>query len=152
MRKSIKERFDSFVYPEPNTGCWLWGGNTVNGGYGQFKVDGHPYLSHRISYKIHIGEIVGNLNVCHKCDIPSCVNPDHLFLGTQLENMIDRSNKLRQARGNSIGVSKLTNSMVGEIKQLLAMGLLHKAVAKKFGVTRSVITKIKNGKIWQHLG
>jgi hypothetical protein len=90
---------DDRIIPEPNTGCWLWLG-AINGrsGYGSAK---HPALrknvsAHRISYEIHFGRAPEELGVLHRCDQPSCVNPDHLFLGTQQDNITDM---LRKQRG-----------------------------------------------------
>lgn len=110
MRKEdYKIRFERSYYPEPNTGCWIWGMSVRTGrrgGYGQIKVGKKMVSAHRISYLIHKGEIPKDLQVLHSCDVRSCVNPDHLFLGTQQENMDDMINKGRAKR---IGREKLPN-------------------------------------------
>lgn len=96
MRKmEIKERFEKFYIPEPNTGCWLWVGS-YRGKYGQIKIKRNGISSHRISYMLHKGEIASGLCVCHKCATPACVNPDHLFLGTYSENILDSYKKGRK--------------------------------------------------------
>lgn len=82
-------RFMNKVYPEPNTGCWLWGGGLTNGGYGRFKFEGRTQLAHRISYRFYNGGLCDERQVCHSCDTPSCVNPDHLFSCNQKENISD---------------------------------------------------------------
>lgn len=107
---TLRERFDALWMPEPNTGCWLWIGRQPYGRYGYFSVRGNEMqggvsvtrykdrLAHRLAYELHRGPIPDGMYVCHTCDVPECVNPDHMFLGTQFENMRDCSKKGRDAR------------------------------------------------------
>lgn len=88
------QNFYKYVYPEPNTGCWLWSGYTMPRGYGHFSIGAKSHLAHRISY-LYFHNSPGDLEVCHKCDNPYCVNPDHLFLGTRLDNVRDMLTKNR---------------------------------------------------------
>jgi hypothetical protein len=91
--------------PEPNSGCWLWM-RAVNGkGYGSCQFNGKVQLAHRVAYLLALGDPAG-LVVCHRCDVPSCVNPDHLFLGTVGDNNRDRDRKGR-ASGGRVGRSDL---------------------------------------------
>lgn len=87
--------------PIPEAGCWLWLGGVDSKGYGKAPRHTNQGL-HRVFYAYHVGEIPPGLCVCHKCDTPRCVNPDHLFLGTQLENAIDKERKGRGRWGKSI--------------------------------------------------
>lgn len=85
------QRFMDKAIPEPNSGCWLWLGAVCKGnaGYGQMRWKGKTQSAHCVSFEIHKGEIPYGLDVCHTCDVPCCVNPEHLFSGTRSENMID---------------------------------------------------------------
>lgn len=86
-------------------GCWEWQGHTTGRGYGSLRIDKHPVKTHRLSWFIHFGQ-PGDKLVCHTCDNPRCVRPDHLFLGTHPDNMGDMARKGRAARGESNGASR----------------------------------------------
>lgn len=96
---AIRER----SVPEPNTGCWLWLGVLSPRGYGKLKSRGHSMAAHRASYISFRGPIPGGLCVLHRCDNPPCVNPDHLWLGTNADNSADMVAKGRSARGERHG-------------------------------------------------
>jgi hypothetical protein len=100
------ERFWSFVARKGDDDCWLWqkvpSGNGYGTGYGQFRVGGKLVGAHRVSYLIAHGELP-QLNVCHSCDTPLCMNPSHLFVGTQAKNIADMTTKERQAKGDKNG-------------------------------------------------
>jgi len=96
--KSVNERFLNKISIEPNSGCWLWTAAVDPNGYGNFHVNVHEGLkkAHRVSWDLFRGSIPEDTCVCHHCDNPPCVNPEHLFLGTTKDNMGDMSRKGRQ--------------------------------------------------------
>ncbi len=100
-RPTERERFTRLYRPDTSSGCWLWAGTKLPQGYGLFRTgsirDGTRRYerAHRASWRLHRGEIPESLQVCHACDTPSCVNPDHLFLGTARENTLDMVRKGR---------------------------------------------------------
>lgn len=96
----LLERVERFAVPEPNTGCWLWIGAVDPHGYGVLSVRNKIRFAHRASWEAHRGIIPSGMVVMHKCDNPPCVNPAHLAVGTQDENMADMARKGRVRRGS----------------------------------------------------
>jgi hypothetical protein len=149
------ERFMELVFPEPNTGCWLWAGRHDSKGYGR----GHflkrtMQLAHRFSYYSYKGEIGLNMYVLHSCDNPACVNPDHLYLGDQKQNNIDRDSRGRQKtkRGSEHKLAKLNEQQVLEIRRLHnPKEYPSRKLSKMFGVSQRKIMDILQGKSWNHL-
>ena len=135
--------------------CWLWMATKDKDGYGQFQVDGKARRAHRVSalWAGIISDISDGSVVCHSCDNPSCVNPDHLWRGTRAQNNADRSKKGRDARqkGSAHGMSKLTEQDVRYIKIFLAAGAKQRVIARNFGVSRSAIATINAGKTWSQV-
>jgi hypothetical protein len=134
-------------------GCWIWKRSKNNKGYGHPGFKGKPILAHRLSYLTFIGEIPNNLFVLHTCDNPTCVNPKHLFLGTQEDNMKDMVNKNRQS-------SKVNKKEVNEIRTLYSVELAERAkgkgiqltqkeLGKRFRVSGRQISDIINNKTWR---
>src|SRR3990167_7548460 len=106
--KSLLERFEKKYIPVPESGCWLWTGSTFFGGYGQIWDSERKVKegAHRVSWKLHKGPILDGFYVLHRCDVPCCVNPDHLFLGTLTDNQNDCVRKGRHVPGMNSTLTK----------------------------------------------
>lgn len=140
---------------ESEGGCWLWqGAKAAVSGYGRITVgsrsDGtrRNVSTHRYSYEQYRGEIPDGMFVCHHCDNPSCVNPDHLFLGTPSDNMADKVTKGRQAKEEWHGMAKLNWRDVHDIRGRLREGARQVDLSKQFGVSQSQISAVKRGISW----
>lgn len=133
------------------TGCWNWTGSRSNGRYGKFSVNNRTISTHRASYEAHRGPIPAGMLVCHRCDNPVCINPDHLFLGTDAENMADKMKKGRHRtpRGADVVTSRLTEADVIAIRS--ATGSKQSEIAREYGVDASLISLIRSNKRWAHL-
>ncbi len=146
--RTTEERLFDFVAKLPvYGGCWYWRGSFNNKGYGQFKVDGKMLLAHRVSYELANGPIPDGRIIRHSCHNPACVNPAHLQVGTQQDNMDDKVRAGRQATlsGEANGRSKLTDSAVREIRDLHAAGRFNqRELGELYGVHRSHISNIMN--------
>ena len=131
-------------------GCWLWAGSRNKNGYGVFWIAGKRVSAHRHSYELAKGPIPEGKHVLHKCDNPPCVLFEHLFLGTNADNVVARDRKRRQAVGENNGRAVLTAALVAEIRALYATGeYTQKELGDKFGVSQPRISYIVNYKSWQ---
>jgi DNA invertase Pin-like site-specific DNA recombinase len=150
--KTLKQRFWQKVVIISEDGCWEWTGSRNKDGYGQIWVNGKNKRTNRVAWELHFGEIPEGLCVCHHCDNPACVRPDHLFLGTQKDNAQDMVKKGRSAFGEKMGNSKLNETQVKEIRELYNSGLFtYKELGNKFGISISNIRDITNKKIWSQV-
>ena len=149
---TFEERFWAKV--KKTTNCWEWTGALFGNGYGHLQANHKNSLAHKISWEIHNGEIPKGLLVLHKCDNKKCIRPDHLFLGTHVDNMQDMLRKERgnKPKGEKIGISKLTGSQIRTIKTLKKNGnLSQQKIAEVFNVAQSTISHIVNGRTWKHI-
>lgn len=149
-RMSGPQRFWSKVVVAD--GCWYWTASVNSAGYGRISWQGVPKLAHRVSWELHYGAIPSGLLVCHHCDNPPCVNPEHLFLGTKLDNSIDMVAKGRspKACGEKSGMAKLTASQVADIRRLVRSGETQVFVASIYGVHPAHVSRLVNRKRWAH--
>jgi hypothetical protein len=132
---------------EKSNGCWIWKSFCDRSGYGQIKIDGVVQYAPRVAYKLLHGSIPKETPfVLHRCDNPSCVNPSHLFLGTQKDNMLDAVSKGRNSHGENHHFTKLKDVQVSEIKILFSIGISQSDLACRFGVRQCHISRIVNGK------
>ncbi len=130
---------------EKSDSCWRWTGYLTKG-YGRIRVDNQHIRAHRLSYQIHFGEIPAGLHVLHHCDNPACVNPDHLYVGTDKDNARDRVVRGRQPRhfGEANPHAKLTAVDVAAIR---AGGNVAN-MAKRYGVSPSTVYMARRGSNW----
>lgn len=151
---AIEPRFWAKVERNNPDECWLWLGSKTSKGYGSVSYDGKIARSHRVSYIMAFGEIADELHVLHRCDNPSCVNPSHLFLGTNADNVADRETKGRRKppTGELNGRAVLSEDQVIELRKLSALGEhSQKQLAKKFNISTSTCGNILSGRRWKHL-
>lgn len=163
-----RARFDAKWIPEPNTGCHLWIGCTAKTGarYGKVKIRKRGVLAHRLAWILAHGPIPDGMNVLHRCDTPQCVNVDHAFVGTQLDNVRDMMSKGRggwlsgsehrerrrpegYARGEANGSSRLTSESVIEIRALHVKGVSGRSIATQLRVDKTTIQKVLRGISWK---
>lgn len=152
--RPLGPRLEAWSVPEPNSGCFLWLGGLSGDGYGKSWYRGKGIRAHRLAWIAAKGSVPPETQVLHKCDTPLCVNPEHLFLGTHLDNMRDASKKGRlhgkppRKIGEAHPAAKLTEQQVLEIR---ASGIGCRIAARMYGVTSDHILHIRSGRKWRHL-
>lgn len=154
-KQPIEKRFWSKVDVRSDDECWLWTGVKADFGYGHLKREVGFWKAHRLSWTLHYGPIPDGLCVCHKCDNPPCVNPKHLFLGTQADNSRDMWRKGRakvkggfshiNAKGEHNGRAKIKDCQVQEIRNLYKSGKSQQSIANLYGVGQTQISRIVRG-------
>lgn len=151
--KTVEERFwEKVSNHETSHGCLEWQASCFTSGYGQFSHKDRNVRAHRFAYELEHGPIPEGMHVLHHCDNPKCVNVDHLFLGTNADNMQDKVKKGRQHRpqGELCGMSKLTESEVLEIREMAGEFVLAD-IAEAYGIARSQVSQIHTRKRWAHV-
>lgn len=148
--KSLEERFWEKVDIRSDDDCWEWKASKTKKGYGSFGFLIGTEYAHRVSWILCYGEIPDGLFVCHKCDNRSCVNPNHLFLGTAKDNSEDMVNKGRSIVNERNPMSKLKETDVKNIRDLLSVGKFsQRKIAKMFGVSSATVSFIGSGLTWK---
>lgn len=147
------ERLLSKVEFIPECGCWIWTCGYSSTGYGSFWLGGRSIGAHRASWVLHGKDIGEGEVLCHKCDTPGCVNPDHLFVGSQKDNILDMHAKGRQHSnaGSRHGLHKVTEADVRQIRKRGRAGESIHSIARDFPITASTIRGILSGKEWRHV-
>lgn len=147
----IEERFWNKVRKTDD--CWFWTGSKSDRGYGKIYWNGKTVRANRVSWELHFGPIPEDQDVLHKCDNPACVRPDHLFLGTHLQNMQDRDRKKRRKppQGEKHGCAKLTKEKIIEIRALGKLKIKQRDIGKQFGITQATVWRILHRKLWTHV-
>ena len=148
LTSSDLERFWSKV--DTNGDCWTWIAGLVHDGYGRFWLNGSTYRANRVSYFIQHDIDPGEELVCHTCDNPGCVRPDHLWLGSDRDNRLDCIQKDRDAdrRGSKHGASKLTEK---NVEAILTSSKSQVTLAQQYGISAGIVSEIQHGKRWQHV-
>jgi len=147
-KRPVEEMFWEKV--DKSVDCWEWTACEYQG-YGQIRLRGKLWKAHRFSWFLRYGKIPKGLFVCHHCDNPACVNPEHLFLGTQKDNMQDAVKKGRMQKGMDRWCSKLTEAQVLSIRREYAEGKSQSELARKYGVDQTTIHYIVTRKTWKHI-
>ena len=140
----LKERFYRFIsVPENENLCWLWRGSFMTKNQPQFSIGKKNFIASRVSYEIHKGEVPQGMLVCHTCDNPRCVNPDHLFLGTHKDNVQDMINKNRRFKLQLGGKPPITKELIASIRLALANKIKKTVIKSRYNVCISTIRNIE---------
>ena len=144
----IKERLESKMMPEPNSGCFLWTGYVSGSGRPSLSVKDKDVTAARLAYSEYVGPIPGGMCVLHKCDNGMCVNPDHLFLGTQVDNIKDMDKKGRRTilRGERHQNAKVSDETVEMARKLRSSGMTLHEVARRCGANFSTVWNWTTGR------
>ena len=142
------QRFLAKVQRDPSSGCWIWTGALNNMGYGKFKVGDSVVYAHRYSAVRWANVDSSAAEICHRCDTPACVNPEHLFVGRHADNMADMARKGRSTQGVKHPGAKLG---VEQVRQIRAEERRSIEIAAQFGVSRTCVDNIRSRRTWGHL-
>ena len=150
-RASVRARFSARVGGMTPSGCLPWTGSAHPTGYGFLRINGRRVRAHRASWLLARGEIPPGAFVCHHCDNPQCVNVAHLYIGSPASNSADMVARNRSGKGSRHSGAKLTGAEVVAIREQWRGGATQYALAKKYGVTRSMVWRIVRRRAWTHI-
>lgn len=147
----IRERFEARFEVGPS--CWVWRGTKQSrpGAYGVIQAGRMQFRAHRLAYFYAFGPIPAGLVVRHTCDNPLCVRPDHLRVGTQLQNNRDKVARDRQARGTRVNTARLTATQVRDLRKRMDAGESPSQLAREFGLGKTTVFHIKHRTSWRHV-
>lgn len=143
----MTDAFDAKI-ERVESGCWLWTGALFRDGYGAVSVNRKMQRAHRVALARSGVDVPKGAFVCHTCDTPRCVNPEHLYVGTPGSNVADAVARDRHMRGTRSAHAKLTDQDVTAIRQAIGT---HDEIAARYGVTRPTVSHIRERKTWKHL-
>lgn len=144
---SVEERFLARLDKGDGTGCWIFTGTLRTTGYGPFMADGVRWAAHRMAWTLWRGDIPSGQRVLHRCDVPACCNPDHLFLGTSADNSADMVAKGRSARAEQNSQTKLSAEKVAAIRADPRSG---RKLAAALGLGETTVRDVRRGRTWKH--
>ena len=140
------------------SGCWEWQGRRQRQGYGTVDLRKHSWpervvMVHRLVYSICVEAIPDGLDVLHRCDNPPCCRPDHLFLGSNLDNVADKvaKGRHRSPSGEAHGMARMTAELVMSVRRRAAAGESYASIARDIGFSATQVSDVARGKVWQHL-
>ncbi len=140
-RQSVKDRFMEKVLVTKD--CWLWQATKNGDGYGRFKLGGRLQGAHRVAYFLYKGEIPSGMCVLHRCDTPACVRPDHLFLGTQRENIHDMEKKQRSVHPHHTKPKKkVTREMYQSLREWRSQGETQATIANRLEISQTYVSRL----------
>jgi hypothetical protein len=147
----VYDRFYSKFLVHPVTRCWIWTDCRISNGYAGIWVSGKSHKAHRLSWELHIGPIPESLHVLHKCDNRLCVRPEHLYIGTNDDNIADKvaRGRERYLRGADLPCAKITEDDVKEIRSIKGKTL--QQIGDIYGLELSTIGKIRSRRLWKHV-
>lgn len=135
----------------PESGCWVYMGATNSRGYGNVGIGStETILAHRLAYEQVHGPVPAGMFVCHQCDVKCCVNPDHLYAGSRLDNARDAAARKRFAYGVKNGNGRITDAQVREAMRLLSEGVSKHEIGRRLSISRTTVLDVSNGKRRQH--
>jgi hypothetical protein len=137
---TIVQRLEKYTSPEPNSGCWLWDGAADPNGYGRIRINKRTKLTHRVSYAERRGAIADDVCVLHKCNVPACINPDHLYLGDRADNWRDTIASGHVSYGDKHPDTKLSEKDAAYIRQSREQG---RVLARRFRVSEALVSMIR---------